>query len=283
MKKILKLSILFLIAFALTFAALPVAMAASATVNGKTVDVGDEVTYVLYLGEVPDPIESVNLSLYYNSDVLEYVEDSFSSEGFDRGLIANPDGVKGESLMNAVNIRGFDFTTTKEVIRITYKVIAPGSTDITYAIKDMNTIYEDKPGDYVSRYVLTYSIFADESEIIATQPPIINTDPKYADERGYFVNREDGLGADNGEPLDPDRTDPAKRATTPDIGQDVVIDENGNVIENSNGTPAEAAGNSSVSSVIVIIVVVLLVLLAAIVLIVILASRAINKDGKPKK
>ncbi|MDR0914522.1 MAG: cohesin domain-containing protein [Oscillospiraceae bacterium] len=279
MKKILRLSSLFLVAFVLLLGTFPVAMAASATINGKAVDVGKEVTYILYLGDVPDPIEAIDMSIYYDSDVLEYVNRSYVSMGFPSGM-ANPGGIKGESLLNASNIYGYDFSKTKEVLRITYKVISPGSTDITYKIRHLNTIYEDAPGEYLSRYVLTYTLRTDKAEIIVTEPPIINTDPQYSNENGVFVMQPDGLGADNGKPLDPERTNPEKRATKPDAGQDAVIDENGNVI--SNGQAANSASGGSQANIIVIVVIILILLPAAIALIVVFASRAINKDGNEK-
>ena len=78
MKKLYKLLITALtLTILLSAAAIVPASAANATINGEEVPVGAVVTYVLTMGEVPDPIAGIDMRLYFDPDVLEYVDKSF--------------------------------------------------------------------------------------------------------------------------------------------------------------------------------------------------------------
>lgn len=110
--------------------------------NGETINVGDTVTYEIYVNAYPRGIQAVDVSLYYDSSVLELVPNSLEMPMLSGYLINT--NLFEEIRFNALDVPGFDFSEGGLISRVQFKVIGTsvGNVRLSYEIKSF--IDEDK-------------------------------------------------------------------------------------------------------------------------------------------
>lgn len=232
MKKYIKSAIAFLIISVMVCMSLFTAFAASeATVNGQEANVGDTVTYTMYLGDVLYPIAGVQMYIYYDSDHLELDTESVKYEVIS-GVVHNLKK-KNEIIVTASEgVYGFDFTEKAQLVTMTFNVKKQGNTEISYYISELYDIYEFGKNNYITRFTLTYDLAVNGEKVMEEEPPIINTN---TDKKGAFVNREDGKGEDNGKPTE---------ATHASYSVNGEVDTNVGVINDGDDGNGAGDGNS---------------------------------------
>ena len=133
MKKIIKiLTIPLLIAEFLVFSMLP---AFAAEINSNPANVGDTVTYELRVNPCPNPIQALDVVLYYDSSSLEYVPYSLELPNIS-GFMTNTN-LDGEIRFNAMDFVGFSFDEDKilSTVQFTVKDASSQNISLYYEIK----------------------------------------------------------------------------------------------------------------------------------------------------
>lgn len=246
------------------------AFAASSTVNGKEVKVGDEIEYNIYLGDVPYNVAGVQMYIYYDPSCLEVVKDSAKCDVLS-GETINDKGTDGRIIITcSEGVFGFDFTKTHQLVGFKFKVKGEGNSKITYNIQEMYDIYEYGPKDYLKRYTLTSSMSINNKEVIKNEAPIIN-DKAASSDKGTFVMQQSGKGADNNKPTESTYT-PYTVATKIVDGQ-VVYVTNGENRENQSTTTAE--GNE-MSTTAIFTIIGIVVIVIAIIIVIIAKNKSIS-------
>lgn len=196
MKKLISaISAVCLAAIVLSVAVVP-AFAAEDVLNidgGATANIGDTVTFTLNLDECKEEIIGFELRFFYNSDTLEYKEDSLSSEEFDN-LIYNPN-IEGKIPMNWTDIMNpVSFSTKKAVFSCDFTVKAAGNSDFSYFVTEMY----DEDMVTLTSYKWSYDISVNGEPVVTEGILPINEDPNtLSKNQGGFVNYRDGMGDDN--------------------------------------------------------------------------------------
>lgn len=91
-------------------------------INSYNANVGDTVFYELHAGSCPKDVKAVDVSIYYDSGALEYVQDSIKLDNL-TGYIVNTD-LDGEIRFNAVDLKGFQFQADKILAELQFKVVS---------------------------------------------------------------------------------------------------------------------------------------------------------------
>lgn len=158
--------------------------------NDIETNIGDKVTYNLYISDVPEKVEDLQIEINYNADCLEAVE----------GSVTYPDGgssvynikIPGKVLFNSANgIEGWDFKKKTLLFGVSFKVTAPGESDIQQYIQCMDYLSNSQS---VDDYVLTTEYLVNNETAKEGEPPVINPEGQ----GGNFVNFENGKGEKNG-------------------------------------------------------------------------------------
>ena len=119
----------------------PVADIAYITINGEVyeVPVGETFNYIFDL-QAAELFEDIQATLYYDSDMVDVTKTT--SDGFDEvpnlgdSLVYN-DAVAGYVKFNSISLRGFDFTTMKNLITVQFTATAAGESEIYLNIEEM--------------------------------------------------------------------------------------------------------------------------------------------------
>lgn len=161
------------------------------TINGSVeARKGDKVTYSLYISDVPELTEDVQLIIYYDSQILTVVDDSIKyPQG---GSPIYNAGIDGQVLFNCANgLEGWDFKKRTLLFEVAFTVKQAGETDLSYYIQCLDYLSNSQP---VDNYVLTcdYKVNDDAAENGAV--PMLNT----SGSGGSFINHENGKGEKNG-------------------------------------------------------------------------------------
>ncbi len=166
----------------------------SLTVNGKAVaEVGDVLTYSLYLSEATEPIVGFEMRLFYDSEHLEYEKSSLNFDNFDV-VIYNED-IEGKIPMNCSSLTNTpDFSTKGQFLSADFKVLEGGEADITYFFTEL---YGENL-DRLKSFRFTYDLIRDGEKLVSGAVPPVNTDEDTLENnQGDFINYEDGMGDDN--------------------------------------------------------------------------------------
>lgn len=129
------------------------------SVNGISVSKGDIVNYSFYMSDVNDKVEALGAFIYYDSDYLEYIDDSI---GFDVLNNAMTNITEEQIYYSAIDVvDGFDFKKEGLVVTVSFKVLdtASGSEMIINHFDEIFTFVNEDvdltPNDYHSREVIT--------------------------------------------------------------------------------------------------------------------------------
>lgn len=91
-------------------------------INSYNANVGDTVFYELHAGSCPKDVQAVDISIYYDSGALEYVEDSIKLDNL-TGYVVNTN-LEGEIRFNAIDLQGFKFQADKILAELQFKVVS---------------------------------------------------------------------------------------------------------------------------------------------------------------
>lgn len=227
--------------------------------SDATFNTGDEFTYTLYLSDSTEPVEGIQMYIYYDKEYLEIDPDSLVFTTLDSAMYnADLDGFFTFNWATPMPEYAIDYTNRTDLVSANFTVLKPGKTDITYFIKQL---YGGE-NQYLKSYKLTYDISKDGNMVSAEKTPVVNPDMDNANEnQGYFINYLDGMGEDNS---------PNKDNHPAIIGQ-MPTGINGSVYTPSNG--------STSSTTIIVVVAVVLVLLAVVAVLIIRKKDDKNKTN----
>ena len=223
------------------------ASAADKSENAIDVNKGDEVSYVLKLDKVNEPIVGSDFSVYYDSSVftLESVGDfNDKTDPDDWTAVINPK-LDGEVRGVWSILKGVDFSSKRNLITVNLKAKEDASnTHLTYRIRFLygNSAFdENKP--YVTPYKFTADVSVNGDKVLDDVPP--EWDDKHPVENGKFVPSYDGdsenIGSDNPPGVE-DRGNQKKSGSGNSQGK------SGNANGGSNGGSGTGGSNSGNSN-----------------------------------
>jgi hypothetical protein len=155
-----------------------------------TANVGDKVTYSLYLSEIPEKVEDAQLIIYYDADYLTVDKDSINY--VDGGSPVYNADVSGEIRFNCANgFEGWDFVEKSLLFEVAFTVKSAGDTDLSYYIQCLDYLSND---ENVDTYVITCDYKVNDEVAKADAVPVVNANGS----GGSFVNYKNGKGAQNG-------------------------------------------------------------------------------------
>ena len=104
-------------------------------INGSIeAKVGDKVTYNLYISDVPEKVEDLQIEVDYNADCLEAIDDSVTYP--DGGSSVYNTKIAGQVLFNSANgIEGWDFKEKTLLFGCSFKVKSAGESEISQYIQ----------------------------------------------------------------------------------------------------------------------------------------------------
>lgn len=188
MKKIVSL----LLALVLVACAVVPAFALESAKTVVSVSKGDEVTYTLYLSDVPEKVVGCDLSVYYDSSALQvssYSDFSGSFDEDDHQAIINPN-IPGNFICLWSILSGVRFTDRKQVCSIKFKALKDTDTHISYYVRYM---YPENMVMF-TEYTFTCDVKVNKKVVIENQAPELNIDEPQSD--GKFVNSVTGKSED---------------------------------------------------------------------------------------
>lgn len=134
---------------------IPAAAETGAMINDQIVSNGDTVDYSVHAIDCPLTVSAVDISVYYDSDSLEYVKDSLSTPGLENA-VTNSD-LPGEIRLNALSLKGFNFSEDTVLAEMKFKVIddSNASINLNYSVK---SFLDNEKNDLKDSY--TYDMIA---------------------------------------------------------------------------------------------------------------------------
>lgn len=227
------------------------------TINSDAnVNVGDTVTFTLYLSDCKEDIIGYEMRLFYDSEYLELDKESLKFEKFD-GVIHNPN-LENKIAMSWTNIsQPADFSKKAQFLSVDFKVLKGGEAEISQFVTDM---YGDDM-TYLKSYKWTYNISVGDDTVTSDKTPLISDDAKtLAEKQGSFINYVDGMGEENA-PKDEEH-----QAVTGVMKNVITNTEVVNVTKDNSGS---GNGSSNMSTYFIIGAAVLVVALAVVAVIVV--------------
>lgn len=224
-------------------------------------NVGDEFTYTLYLSDCVEPVQGIQMYIFYDKQYLEVDPDSLVFNTLDGAMYnAGLDSFLTFNWATPMESYAADYSDRADLISIKFKVLKSGSTEISYFIKQLYG--EDNP--YLKSYKLTYDIAVNGEVVSTNQTPAVNSEKENINQyQGYFINYVDGMGEDN---------TPNKENHEAVIGElSSNADKNSDA---SNNDDADSHGNMTT----VIVAVAVIIILIAVAGVLILK----NRDEKKK-
>ena len=119
------------------------------TVNDVELSVGDVFTYTLDIADADENYSGIDVSLYYDPEVLSVDADKISLPVFQNAMFNSQ--LDGEIRFNAIDVTdGYDLKTNKTVICAAFKILdsQKSSTNITYSIRELYNMETEKVTDY---------------------------------------------------------------------------------------------------------------------------------------
>lgn len=161
------------------------------TINGDaSANIGEVVTYTLYLADASDPVVGFELRLFYDSDVLEYQQGSLHFDKFD--VVIYNEGIPGKIPMNCSQFNNpSDFSKKAQFVSASFKVLKPGATDITYYFTEL---YGENMS-FLSTFTFSYDLLSGDKKLVDGKNPPVNQSADVVDRySGDFPNYDDGMG-----------------------------------------------------------------------------------------
>ena len=164
------------------------------TINSDaTVNVGDKITFSLYLSDCTEPVQGIQMYICYDKEYLTVDPDSMKYEKFD-GVIQNPnlDNYVTFNWTNVIDLA--DFSNKALLVSVDFEVVKGGTTEITDFVQELY----GSDMTYLKSYKLTYDISVNGENLVSDKTPIVNKDEGIINNhQGAFINYEDGMGEDN--------------------------------------------------------------------------------------
>lgn len=251
------ISVCFVITIIASLSATAFAADKQLTINGDAkVNVGETVTFNLYLSECTEEIIGYEMRLFYDSEYLELDAESLKFEKFD-GVIFNPN-LENKVAMSWTNIsQPADFSKKAQFLTVNFKVLKDGEAEISQFVTDM---YGDDM-TYLKSYKWSYDISVGEDAVVSDKTPVISDDAKtLAEKQGSFINYVDGMGEENSP------NEEEHQAVTGVVKRVVTETNVVNVTQDNNGS---GSGSSSMSTYFIIGAAVLVVVLAVVAVIIV--------------
>ena len=249
-------------------------------INGsdKTANKGDTIKFTLNLADTREDIIGFELRVFYDSEKLELVKGSVTSDTFDN-LFYNEEK-KGKIPLNWTDFNNpVNCSKKTPFFSCDFKVLDGGEATFTYFVTELY----GNDMTYLKSYTWTYDV-TDGNEAIVSDGvlPITDDEETLNNRQSHFINYVDGKGEENSPNKDNHESVVGKQHST-QIQQDVVDvtryeDVNG-------GSGSKNSGNSPLLFVFIGIPVLIVLIIVAIVL----ANRKNKKDsdsdygdGEPK-
>lgn len=174
-----------------SFSVSGVSAADKLNINNKVeAAVGDTVKFSLYASDVPQKVEDIQLEVYYDSEVLEVVEDEI--DYIQGGSPVYNINISDRVLFNSANgIDGWDMKNRTLLFEVGFKVLKGGETDLTYYIQCMDYLHNSQT---VDKYVITCDYSVNGKVEKKKDVPIVEPEGM----GGIFVNYKNGKGPLNG-------------------------------------------------------------------------------------
>lgn len=219
----------------------------------KELDVkaGDEVTYTLTLGGVPEAIIGCDFSFYYDSSLFEVLSiadfnDKTSEKEWTPLINPNLDGeVRGNwSILN-----GVDFSEDRHFLTLNLKAKTDGTGQVSYFIRYMydNNIFNSDDKPQITEYKFTCTVLVNGEPYIEKGEPVLNVEEPQ--KSGLFVNSVTGDSKD----ADADipgtvvkKNDSNSAVSAQNGGNNAAADNNnanGGAANNNNAAANNAADN----------------------------------------
>lgn len=198
MKKGLKIFLAVLMTAAVIAVSSVSAFAAQETLINDKVKAknGDTVTYTLKLGDCKEKLEGIQMYVFFDKKFLKVQPSSVVFPSLD-GVVKNIAYKDGIAFNWTSATSPVDFSKTKTLMTVDFKVQSPGKTDITYFITEMYSGGQDMPN--LKSYTLTSDISLNGKKVIKNKPPKLSTDSSLNNQyQGSFINYSDGKGEENG-------------------------------------------------------------------------------------
>jgi preprotein translocase subunit SecE len=246
--KILSLMVVML----MMFAAVPSVFAAEELVvnSNATVNVGDTITYTVYLSDCEDPILGIQMYLLFDNDKLEYIKDSLEFGKFESVYYnENLDGYIPFSWTDVTNTA--DYSSKAVLFKADFNVIEGGEASVSDFISDMYG--EDMT--YMKNYTLTYDISVNGDNIGEEMPAPVTDDESFvADHQGDFINYSDGKG-DNSK--DSEEHQPVTQ----------VVEKVVDVTKQISSTSSESSNNSTVTVLVIVAIIIVILAIVAVLIV----------------
>lgn len=222
--------------------------------SSASVNVGDTITYTLYLSECTQPIEGIQMYIYYDKNYLKVDSNSMKYDKFD-GVIQNPD-CDGYITFNWTNVTDLaNFSTKAKMVSVDFKVVKGGKTDISQFIQELY----GNDMKYIKSYVMTYSISVNDKTLISNKPPVINDNQDQINGRqGDFINYVDGMGEEN----TPNKNNHTAVKGNKQNGTQIVT----NYVDVTKQVTSTVAGSSNIITTVVIAAIIIVIIAIAVVI-----------------
>ena len=200
MKRVISIVFAAILLVGMLAAAVPAVFAADAAQTVVSVKAGDEVTYNLMLGDVPEKVIACDFSVYYDADVFELVKVADYSGSYDEddwNALLNPD-LEGEVRGNWYT-GSVDFSKTRTFVSLVLKATADASAHISYYVRDMAGesyfLPKDNPSHQeIGEYTFTCDVLVNGSPVIEEAAPELEVEKPQ--DIGGFVNSVTGDSKD---------------------------------------------------------------------------------------
>ena len=268
MKKGLKIAFAVLMTALITALSVSSVFAAKDTteINGKVkAKSGDTVTYTLKLGDCTEKLEGIQMYVFYDKDYLSVDADSLKIPNL-KGAVKNANYKDGIAF-NWTSVTDLvDFSKTKTLMTVDFKVERSGKTDINYFITEMY----GKDITYLKNFTLTYDLAVNGKTVVKDEVPPLSKDEELNSKyQGTFTNYSDGKGEKNG-----------KGKTHVSVTGD---HEKSTIADPSDATSVTKDGNQTNSIGTILMILGIIVAIIAIVILVILRNHFSKKPDKKEE
>ncbi len=236
----------------------------------KTADKGDTVRFTLNLADTKEPLIGFELRVFFDSDKLELVKGSVTSETFDN-LFFNED-LNGKLPLNWTDFNNpVNCEKKTPLFSCDFKVLDGGNAEINYFVTEL---YGDDM-TYLKSYTWTYDITDGNDAVVSDGVLPISKDEETLNNRqSQFINYVDGKGEENTPNKDNHESVVGKPHTTKIVNEYIEATRYEEV--NGDGTNDGNSGNKGGISPLIIVLIAVPAVIVLIVVAVVLSKRKSN-------
>lgn len=229
--------------------------------SDKTVNKGDTVRFTLNLSDTKEPVIGFELRVFFDSEKLELVKGSVTSETFDN-LFFNDD-LKGKLPLNWTDFNNpVNCEKKTPMFSCDFKVLDGGDAEISYFVTEL---YGDDM-TYLKSYTWTYDLKdANESVVSDGVLPVSKDEETLNNRQAQFINYVDGKGEENTPNKDNHESVVGKPHTTK-VVSDVVEVTKYEEVNGNGGSGSQQGGISPLVIVLIAVPAVIVLIVVAIVL-----------------